>query len=177
MATPDWIRKELQTNLARASRAGRRAAKTEPRAARAAYLPQEEALRVELTNGVSITIPIELIPDLEDAAPTAICAVEVLGRGGGLHWECLDLDLGVPALISSIFAGREWMAELGRAGGRRSSAAKATAARRNGRKGGRPRMASGRITKTANEMVEKLDPGSNTSSRRAARRSLQKVEW
>jgi hypothetical protein len=94
--------------------------------------------------------------DRPSAAPAEIGAVEILGRGGGLHWERLDLDLGVPALVSSIFAGREWMAELGRAGGRRSSAAKATAARRNGRKGGRPRMGSGQVTKRMNDVVEKL---------------------
>jgi len=138
MATPDWVKKELRENFARASRAGRLAAKTEPRAARASYLAREEALRIELTNGVTITIPVSLIPYLKGVAPTEIRAVEVLGRGGGLHWEGLDLDLSVPALVSSVFPGREWMAELGRVGGRRSSAAKAAAARRNGRKGGRP---------------------------------------
>lgn len=51
-------------------------------------------------------------------------SVEVLGRGGGLHWESLDLDLSVPALVSSVFAGPECMAELGRIGGTRSSAAR-----------------------------------------------------
>jgi hypothetical protein len=140
MATPDWVKKELSSNFARASRAGRRAAKTEPRAARATYRAREDALLIELTNGAAITVPVKLIPDLKGASPSEVGAVEVLGRGGGLHWERLDLDLSVPALVSSVFAGREWMAELGRAGGRRSSAAKAAAARRNGHKGGRPRV-------------------------------------
>jgi hypothetical protein len=39
-------------------------------------------------------------------------------------------------------SGPEWLAVLGRIGGRNSSAAKAAAARRNGRKGGRPRTRS-----------------------------------
>jgi hypothetical protein len=139
MAMPDWIKKELRSNFARASRAGRQGAKMEPRAARAIYRTRDNALLIELTNGAAITIPVKLIPGLKRAAPTNIRAVEVLGRGGGLHWESLDLDLSVPALVSSVFAGPEWMAELGRIGGARSSAAKAAAARRNGRKGGRPR--------------------------------------
>ena len=139
MAVPDWVKKALRETFAQASRRGRQEAKTEPRAARASYLAREEALRIELTNGVTITIPISLIPYLKGVAPDDIRAVEVLGRGGGLHWERLDLDLSVPALVSSVFPGREWMAELGRVGGRRSSAAKAAAARKNGRKGGRPR--------------------------------------
>ena len=139
MAMPEWIKKELRSNFARASRAGRRAAKIEPRAARAIYRAREDALRIELTNGAVITVPVKLIPGLKRAAPCDVRSVQVLGRGGGLHWESLDLDLSVPALVSSVFAGPEWMAELARVGGRRSSAAKAAAARRNGRKGGRPR--------------------------------------
>ena len=139
MAMPDWIKQELRTNYARASRAGRWAAKREPRAARATYHAKVATLRIELTNGATITVPVRLIPGLKRASPTDVRAVEVLGRGGGLHWDSLDLDLSVPALVSSVFAGPEWMAELGRAGGQRSSAAKVAAARRNGRKGGRPR--------------------------------------
>jgi hypothetical protein len=139
MATPDWIKRELRANFARASRAGRRAAQTEPRAARATYHAKDNALRIELTNGAAISVPVKLIPALKRASPSQVRSVEVLGRGGGLHWEALDVDLSVPGLVSSVFAGPEWMAELGRVGGRRSSAAKAAAARRNGRKGGRPR--------------------------------------
>ena len=146
MATPEWIKKELRTNFARASRAGRQAAKTEPRAARASYHAKDNTLRIELTNGAEITIPVKLIPALKGASQSEVRAVEVLGRGGGLHWEALDVDLSVPGLVSSVFAGPEWLAELGRVGGRRSSAAKAAAARRNGKKGGRPR---GRATARA----------------------------
>ena len=136
----DWIEKELRSNLARASRAGRRAAKMEPRAGRVAYLARERVLRIELTNGAAITLPVKLIPSLRRAAARDVRAVEILGRGGGLHWKRLDLDLSVPGLFSSVFAGPEWLGELGRIGGSRSSTAKAAAARRNGRKGGRPRV-------------------------------------
>lgn len=139
MAMPEWVKRELRSNFERASRAGRQASKMEPRAARAWYRAKDDALLIEMTNGAAITIPVKLIPGLKRAAPGDVRSVEVLGRGGGLHWESLDLDLSVPALISSVFAGPEWMTELGRIGGTRSSAAKAAAARRNGRKGGRPR--------------------------------------
>ena len=137
---PDWIEKELRSNFARASRAGRLAAITEPRAARVAYRAQKHALRIELTNGATITLPVRLIPSLRGLRPKDLRAVEVLGCGGGLHWESLDLDLSVLGLVSSVFPGTEWLAELGRHGGRRTSAAKTLAARKNGRKGGRPRI-------------------------------------
>jgi len=38
---PDWIKKELRSNFPRASRAGRLAAITEPRAARVTYRAQK----------------------------------------------------------------------------------------------------------------------------------------
>ena len=140
MATPEWIKKELRANFAKASRAGRQAAKTEPRAASATYRARDEALYVVLTNGAKFIIPVRLIPELQKAPVRDIRKVEVLGRGGGLHWETLDVDISVPGLVTSVFEGPTWLAELGRVGGQRSSAAKAAAARNNGRKGGRPRL-------------------------------------
>ena len=140
MATPEWIKKELRANFAKASRAGRQAAKSEPRAASASYRARDEALHVALTNGAKFIIPVKLIPELQKASVRDIRKVEVLGRGGGLHWETLDVDISVPGLIASVFEGPTWLAELGRVGGQRSSAAKAAAARKNGRKGGRPRL-------------------------------------
>jgi len=140
MATPEWVKQELRANYAKASRAGQRAARTGPRATKATYLARLEALLIRLNNGATFTVPLKLIPGLKRAAPRDIRAVEILGSGGGLHWENLDLDLSVPALVSSLFENPVWMAELGRMGGRQSSAAKASAARKNGRKGGRPRL-------------------------------------
>jgi hypothetical protein len=76
---PGWIEKELRANFARACRAGRRAAKTEPRAAFAEYRSQERALRIKLTNGATITLPVELISGLKGARPKDLRGVEVLG--------------------------------------------------------------------------------------------------
>jgi len=60
----------------------------------------------------------------------------------GLHWESLDIDHYIPALIDGVFGTRAWMSELGKLGGTSRSKAKQTAARKNGRKGGRPRKAA-----------------------------------
>jgi hypothetical protein len=134
MATPDWLKKELRLH------ASRGAPSAGPRAATAKILARGRVLQLEMTNGVVIRFPVGLVPGLSKASSSELRAVEVAGRGGGLHWRHLDLDLSVPSLVSSAFEGREWMAELGRLGGRQSSEAKAAAARKNGRKGGRPRM-------------------------------------
>jgi hypothetical protein len=133
MATPDWVQKELREHASRDTPANG------PRASKARVLSRGTVLQLDMTNGVVVRLPVELVPGLSKASPSERGRVEVAGRGGGLHWPRLDLDLSVSALVSSAFEGREWMAELGRVGGRQSSNAKAAAARKNGRKGGRPR--------------------------------------
>ena len=63
-------------------------------------------------------------------------AVEILGAGTGLHWEGLDIDVSVPGLLAKVFGTSAYMAQRAR---RTISPAKSTAARTNGRKGGRPK--------------------------------------
>ena len=99
---PAWIRNELRRNFAWASLAGRRAARQEPRAASARYLSRIRTLEIGLTSGVTLKIPIQLIPELKHARPRDIRTVEVLGRGGGLHWKRLNVDLSVPGLVASV---------------------------------------------------------------------------
>ena len=107
----------------------------------ARYDARARRLVVELRSGVSIAIPVRLIQGLAEARPEVRADVKIAGRGVALHWSRLDLDLGVRNLVGGIFGTREWMSELARHAGSRTSAAKARAARENGRKGGRPRKA------------------------------------
>ncbi len=137
MATTELTKKEWRKMLAQANRAGARAARIEPRAVNTLYVAREAAIRVELKNGVVISIPVQFIPELKGATAHQMREVEVLGAGGTLHWESLDLDYGVPNLISSLF-NPEWMVEIGTLDCARTAARKAKlkskAARKNGRK-------------------------------------------
>ena len=98
---------------------------------------------VDLTNDCSFAFPARKVGGLEDASDAALAAVEVLGRGLGLHFESLDVDVSVPGLLAGRFGTRAWMdrERAARAGSARSPA-KAAAARRNGMSGGRPRKAA-----------------------------------
>ncbi|HRP98133.1 MAG TPA: DUF2442 domain-containing protein, partial [Rhodocyclaceae bacterium] len=81
---------------------------------------------------------------LQHATPAQLAEIEITPSGQGLHFPQLDADLFLPALLEGFFGSRQWSAaELGRRGGKRSSAAKAAAARSNGQRGGRPRRAAG----------------------------------
>ncbi len=83
MATPEWTGAELDSEYARAARAGRRAARAEPRATAARYEPSARSLVVELASGASLALPVELLEGLAGAAPEALAAVEVTPGGRG----------------------------------------------------------------------------------------------
>lgn len=100
---------------------------------------------LRLNTGVEITFPARLAEGLSGASEAALAEIEISPSGQGLHWPKLDVDLYLPALLEGVFGSRQWMAaQLGSAGGRARSPAKARAARVNGSKGGRPRKVARR---------------------------------
>ena len=119
---------------------GRAIIEKEPRASAARYDGTSGRVTIELANGCSYAFPVALVQDLQGAADTDLAVIAVEGLGLNLHWPRLDVDLYVPALVAGIFGTRAWLArELAGIAGRKTSPAKAAAARSNGLKGGRPR--------------------------------------
>ena len=121
-----------------ALRRGAKARAFEPRAVSARYDAAAGRISVELTNGCAFVFPPQAAQGLQNATSAQLAAVEILGAGSGLHWDELDIDLSVTALLSGVFGSRSWQASQA---GRTRSVAKSDAARANGRKGGRPRKA------------------------------------
>jgi len=118
---------------------GKLALETEPRAASVRYDRQLDRMVVDLTNGCTFAFPPRLAQGLEQATPDQLADVEILGKGYGLHWESVDVDLSIPGLMAGIFGTKSYMA---RHAGQATSPAKAAAARANGAKGGRPRKSA-----------------------------------
>ena len=119
---------------------GRVARSTEARATSARYDRTAKRVVVDLANGCTLAFPPDLAQGLENATADQLARIQVRGAGSSLHWEDPDVDLSVPGLLAGLFGTRAHMARLA---GRGTSAAKATAARENGRKGGRPRRSAG----------------------------------
>jgi hypothetical protein len=133
------------TELRKAEARGKTMLESEPRAATAHYDPDTGRIVIDLVNGCGYAFPAALVQDLNGASRDDLADIRVDGLGFNLHFPSLGVDLYVPALVSGIFGTRAWMTrELARIAGRKTSTAKASAARANGAKGGRPpKMARG----------------------------------
>ena len=59
----------------------------------------DESLHVQLVDGRVISVPLEWFPRLRDATPAQRANWWLIGKGIGIHWEEIDEDLSVPALL------------------------------------------------------------------------------
>ena len=139
---------KFERQFREATKRGEAAVRRGPRAKSAYYDRKNKRPVVELLNGAAFVVPADLVQGLRNGKPEEIAAVEIGPFGLSLHWEKLDTDCDVPALLEGLFGTRAWMsmlaAEMGRKGGSVVSPAKAAASRENGMKGGRPRKAAER---------------------------------
>jgi Protein of unknown function (DUF2442) len=111
------ISPELIAQFDEARAAGKALAQMEPRAVKAWYAADSERVFIELTNGVVMGFPYQLLQGLANSTPEQLAEVEIVPTGSALHWESLDADLGVPQLVSGLFGSKAWMTELGHSGG------------------------------------------------------------
>jgi hypothetical protein len=115
---------------------------SDPQVIRAQYDAKEDLLSLRFADGLKIAIPRNQLQGLEQANPSQLSRIEIVGNGTGLHWPLLDVDHYVLGLLERRFGTKRWMEQIGQKGGLAKSAAKAKASRRNGLKGGRPRSKS-----------------------------------
>lgn len=92
---------------------------------------------LELTNGYSLGIPVAALPEIAGATLAQLREI-ALPTDDCLEIQSLDVQYSVPGLVMAMSAR-----EIGRLGGKSTSARKARTSRANGKKGGRPRRAAG----------------------------------
>ncbi|HET9064493.1 MAG TPA: DUF2442 domain-containing protein [Gemmatimonadales bacterium] len=139
MATRRLTERDIDEQILAAKARTTRALHLEPRAESIRYSSRRRELLLSLTNGVVLNMPVALVPGLEHATRTALSDIRIIPGGFDVRWESLDVDLGVSQLVV-LALGRTLVSRAGgTVAGARTSRAKATAARRNGAKGGRPR--------------------------------------
>lgn len=65
----------------------------------------EDTLEVELSDGRAISIPLVWFPRLLHGTPQQRSDWRLIGKGEGIHWEALDEDISVEALLSGRPSG------------------------------------------------------------------------
>lgn len=137
---------EFQRQVAEADRRGREERERLPKAASARFDAKSKRIVLELVSGVTLMVPTDLIQGLETEDKKALSDFKLVAHGTQIHWATLDAQFYVDSLLQGVFGTAKWMsglkehlAEIGRKGGRSTSAAKKAASAENGKKGGRPR--------------------------------------
>lgn len=111
-----------------------------PHATTVRYDRKRDQVVIGLNTGIEVAFRPRDAQGLEHAKPRSLDAIEITPSGLGIHFPDLDADIYLPALLEGFLGSKRWIAaEHGKRGGSATSPAKAAAARRNGRLGGRPR--------------------------------------
>ena len=63
-------------------------------------LVTEDTLSVELSDGRTISVPIEWFPRLTHASAAQRANWRIIGKGEGIHWQDLDVDISVEGLLA-----------------------------------------------------------------------------
>lgn len=130
--------KELDKQIARGKALYDDYVKDKPVATGFKFDPVRRIVSIRAEDGSRIDFPVSKIRELQNASDKEIRNGYITSAGDAIHWDELDAHYTVAGLAANIFGTKEWMRELAKIGGSKTSPAKAKAARLNGKKGGRP---------------------------------------
>lgn len=136
------IQPTTEAELELAIKAGRRRRETERRASGVHYDRERDAIWVDLTDGVTVSLPRQMVVEFRDVPPADMGGLRVPPVGYGIKLDTHDINISVNGLIAALVKPAEMAASLGRLGGAVRSEKKVESARANGAKGGRPRKLS-----------------------------------
>lgn len=60
----------------------------------------DDELRVSLTDGRTLSVPVAWFPRLAHASPAQRANYQLLGDGQGIHWPSVDEDISVMGLLA-----------------------------------------------------------------------------
>lgn len=131
---------ELYDSFEMANRRAKKLQALEPKAVDAHYDRHAGRVVIRLNTKLDVSFSPRDAEGLESATAAQLEPIEISPSGFGIHFPKLDADIYLPALLEGFLGSRKWMASrLGATGGSSKSKAKTSAARANGRLGGRPK--------------------------------------
>lgn len=107
------------------------------------YVPQLQSLLFGFADHSAVALPVRNYPELAALDDAELQALTLGFGGSALCLQARDLHISIAGLVSASQPLMDMAASLVAArNGRQTSPAKTAAARSNGRKGGRPRLAA-----------------------------------
>lgn len=127
-----------EADIDKAIARGRKTRHLYARASSVSY--EDKRISIGFSDGSRVSLPVAGLPEFEGFSMEDFQQLEVGFGGKALCCEPRDLDVSITGLIATSQPLMDLAASLvASRNGRKSSAAKAAAARANGKKGGRPR--------------------------------------
>jgi hypothetical protein len=131
--------------FAAALAAGRVEAEAEIRAQTVRYVADRDSIEIVTTRNAGFLIPRHWIGALQDVPVEDLAKLEIWPDGSAIELEDRDIHISVDGLMTAILPAmlptRTVAAIFASRGGKATSDAKRSSAKKNGRKGGRPRKA------------------------------------
>ncbi|USX22873.1 DUF2442 domain-containing protein [Oxalobacteraceae bacterium OTU3REALA1] len=121
------------------------------------YLKNKKCLVLGFEQGVELSLPTSLVPQLKNAKPENLKDAFLSPSGEIIVIENLDVHLSTKEVIEaalSVMPDAAFASKFGAIGGAKSSAAKKIASAANGRKGGRPKTVTTADEQPPRELVD-----------------------
>jgi hypothetical protein len=141
MATfEQYLDETLDEQIRAANERSRQRLLTEQHILKVHYDPKLDLIILSLSSGGWFSFRPEDAQGLAGATTAQLKKINITPSTFGIDFPLLDAQFDITALMQGHFGSRKWMAaRLGAAGGASRSKSKVTAARANGKLGGRPR--------------------------------------
>lgn len=145
--TTAMTEEEFERQYVEATRRGELWLRDAVKAVAARYDDTSRRVVLDLQNGLTLLVPVDVVQGLHGASDTALRDFSLILEGTEIHWNELEAQFYVGGLLNGEFGTTKWMSNLskhlsaiGRKGGQSRTPAKQAASAANGKKGGRPRV-------------------------------------
>lgn len=128
-----------EADLARAVEAGEHRMAAEFRAADVRFNETRNVIELTMIDGWGLFFRYTDIEEFRDVSPEDMKKLEISPAGMGLELDALDIHVSIHGLVTAFISPHLMAKSLGRRGGETKSPAKKQSARKNGKKGGRPK--------------------------------------
>jgi Protein of unknown function (DUF2442) len=145
-------REEVDREIKQATRRGQEQLKTERQAKRIYFDRNKNKLVIDLKDGATVLLPLNIIQGLADASPRQIEKGKLGPRGAYLHWDNLGVDFTLAGLLNGIYGTKAWMAKIQ---GKSKSKVRVPSFRVNERKAEGPRIAASPRKRVSRKIVKR----------------------